>query len=309
MGRYVARRLLQMIPVFLGVTLMVFLMMYALPGDPVRALYGDQTYDPAQIAAIKADLGLDQPLWKQYMDYLFGLVQGDFGQQIASQVPVSEIIADALPITARLALLAFAFTVVFGIALGMIAGLKAGRPVDTAVLIVTLLFISVPVFVLGYLAQFFFGHTLGWVTPVVQDSDNWGELLLPAMVLGSLSLAYVARLTRTSIAENLRSDYMRTAVAKGLPRHRILSVHLLRNSLIPVVTFLGVDIGSLMAGAVVTEGIFNINGIGSELFEALFRREGSTVVGIVSLIVIIYLAVSLIVDLLYAVLDPRIRYA
>ncbi|MFP3988126.1 ABC transporter permease [Streptomyces sp. E11-3] len=309
MGRYVARRLLQMIPVFIGVTLLVFLMMYALPGDPVRALWGDQSFDPAQIEAMRHDLGLDQPLWKQYLDYLAGLPQGDFGESIANQIPVSEIIADALPTTARLAFLAFTFTVVLGVALGTLAGLRAGTAVDTLVLFLTLLFISVPIFVLGYIAQYFFGHRLGWVTPVVNDSEDWGQLVLPALVLGSLSLAYVARLTRTSIAENLRADYMRTAVAKGLPRFRILRMHLLRNSMIPVVTFLGVDIGGLLAGAVVTEGIFNINGIGSEMFDALFRREGSTVVGIVTLIVIIYLVVSLVVDLLYAVLDPRIRYA
>ncbi|MBB1245531.1 ABC transporter permease [Streptomyces durbertensis] len=309
MGRYVARRLLQMIPVFIGVTLLVFLMMYALPGDPVRALYGDQAIDQAQIAAIKADLGLDLPLWQQYLNYLFGLPRGDFGTQIATGLPVGEVIARALPITARLALLAFLITVVIGVAMGMIAGLKAGRWPDTIVLFVTLLFISVPVFVLGYIYQYVFSNTLGWTSPLVNDSEDLGELLMPAFVLASLSLAYVARLTRSSIAENRRADYMRTAIAKGLPQRRVLSVHLLRNSMIPVVTFLGVDIGTLMAGAVVTEGIFNINGIGSELFTALFRREGSTVVGLVTLIVIIYLAVSLLVDLLYAVLDPRIRYA
>lgn len=309
MGRYVARRLLQMIPVFIGVTLLVFLMMFALPGDPVRALYGDQTIDPAQIAAIKADLGLDLPLWQQYWNYLSGLPQGDFGQQIATGVPVGDVIARALPVTLRLAVMAFLLTVVIGVALGLIAGLRAGRWPDTVVLFVTLIFISVPVFVLGYIYQHVFANTLGWTTPVVADSKDLGELFLPAFALASLSLAYVARLTRSSIAENKRSDYIRTAVAKGLPQRRILSMHLLRNSMIPVITFLGVDFGTLMAGAVVTEGIFNINGIGSELFEALNRREGSTVVGLVTLIVIMYLAVSLLVDLLYAVLDPRIRYA
>lgn len=309
MGRYVARRLLQMIPVFIGVTLLVFLMMFALPGDPVRALYGDQSIDPAQIAAIKADLGLDLPLWQQYWNYLSGLPQGDFGQQIATGVPVGDVIARALPVTIRLALMAFILTVVIGVFLGLIAGLRAGRWPDTVVLFVTLIFISVPVFVLGYLYQHIFANTFGWTTPVVADSENLGELFLPAFALASLSLAYVARLTRSSIAENKRADYIRTAVAKGLPQRRILGMHLLRNSMIPVITFLGVDFGTLMAGAVVTEGIFNISGVGNELFEALNRREGSTVVGLVTLIVIIYLAISLLVDLLYAVLDPRIRYA
>ncbi|MDN3294562.1 ABC transporter permease [Streptomyces ficellus] len=309
MGRYVARRLLQMIPVFIGSTLLVFSMMYALPGDPVRALAGEQAVDPVQIAAMKKELGLDLPLWHQYLNYLTGLFQGDFGTQIATQRPVAEEIARAFPITIRLALFAFVFTTVVGIAMGVFAGLKADMLRDRTLLLITLLLISVPSFVLGFLAQVFFAHQLGWVDPNVSPEAAWDELVLPAVVLGSLSLAYVARLTRTSVAENLRADYMRTAVAKGLPRRRIIGVHLLRNSMIPVVTFLGTDIGTLMGGAVVTEGIFNVQGVGNAVFQALRHREGSTVVGIVTLIVIVYLVASLLVDLLYAVLDPRIRYA
>ncbi|MGW7054948.1 ABC transporter permease [Streptomyces sp. NPDC054887] len=309
MGRYVARRLLQMIPVFIGSTLLVFAMMYALPGDPVRALAGEQTVDPAQIAQMKKDLGLDLPLWHQYANYLGNLFQGDFGTQIASGRPVADIISDAFPITIRLALFAFAFTAIVGISMGVFAGLKADTLRDRGLLLLTLLLISVPSFVLGFLAQYFFAHQLGWVEPNVSAVADSSELLLPAAVLGSLSLAYVARLTRTSVAENLRSDYMRTAVAKGLPRRRIVGVHLMRNSLIPVVTFLGTDIGALMGGAVVTEGIFNVQGVGNAVFGALKSREGSTVVGIVTLIVVVYLVASLLVDLLYAVLDPRIRYA
>ncbi|MGR8008483.1 ABC transporter permease [Streptomyces hypolithicus] len=309
MGRYVARRLLQMIPVFIGSTLLVFMMMYALPGDPVRALAGEQAVNPAQIAAVKKDLGLDLPIWQQYWNYLIGLFQGDFGTQIATQRPVADVIADAFPITIRLALFAFVFTAVVGISLGIFAGLKADTFRDRGLLVLTLLLISVPSFVLGFLAQYFFAHSLGWVEPNVSAVADSQELILPAVVLGSLSLAYVARLTRTAIAENLRSDYMRTAVAKGLPRRRIIGVHLMRNSMIPVVTFLGTDIGALMGGAVVTEGIFNVQGVGYAVFQALKSREGSTVVGIVTLIVVVYLAASLLVDLLYAVLDPRIRYA
>ncbi|MGA4851097.1 ABC transporter permease [Streptomyces sp. G5(2025)] len=309
MGRFVARRLLQMIPVFIGSTFLIFCMMFALPGDPVRALYGEQALDQAQIHEIKHSLGLDKPFLLQYWDYLTGLFQGDFGTQIASQRPVSEVIAEALPVTLRLALFAFVFVSVVGITIGLIAGLRPDTLVDRALLILTLLLVSIPSFVMGYLAQYVFAFELGLTTPNVQDSENLGQLMLPAVVLAALSLAYVARLTRTSVAENLRADYVRTAVAKGLPRRRIVTVHLLRNSLIPVVTFLGTELGTLMAGAVVTEGIFNVRGIGNTVFEALTRREGSTVVGIVTLIVIIYLVASLIVDLLYAVLDPRIRYA
>ncbi|OEJ25189.1 ABC transporter permease [Streptomyces agglomeratus] len=309
MGRYVARRLLQMIPVFIGSTLLVFLMMYALPGDPVKALAGEQHVDPAQIASLKAKYGLDQPIWQQYLNYLFNLFQGDFGQQIASQRPVADVIAEAYPVTVRLALFAFVFTVIAGISLGVIAGLKAESVRDRGLLLLTLLLISMPSFVLGYLVQYFFAFKLQLVEPNVSIEASWDELIMPAAVLASLSLAYVARLTRTSIAENLRADYMRTAVAKGLPRRRIVGVHLMRNSMIPVVTFLGTDIGTLMGGAIVTEGVFNVKGIGLTVFEALGRREGATVVGIVTLIVLVYLAASLLVDLLYAVLDPRIRYA
>ncbi|WP_432057154.1 ABC transporter permease [Streptomyces sp. bgisy022] len=309
MGRYVVRRLLQMIPVFIGSTLLIFAMMYALPGDPVRALMGDQAYDPVVVASIKKDLGLDQPLWQQYVNYLGGLVQGDFGTEIASQRPIADIIADAFPVTIRLTLFAFTFTVLVGIGLGVIAGLRPDTLQDRGLLTLTLILISMPSFVLGFLMQYLFAFQWGIVEPNVNDSENLGELLLPAIVLGSLSLAYVARLTRTSMAENLRADYMRTAVAKGLPKRRIVGVHLMRNSLIPVVTFLGTDIGNLMTGAIVTEGIFNVKGVGNAIYEALMRREGATVVGIASLIVLVYLATSLLVDLLYAVLDPRIRYA
>ncbi|MFB4422165.1 ABC transporter permease [Streptomyces sp. QL37] len=309
MGRYVARRLLQMIPVFLGSTALVFAMMYALPGDPVRALAGEQAVDPTQIAEMKKELGLDLPLWHQYWNYLVNLFQGDFGTQIASGRPVADIISEAFPITVRLALFAFIFTVVVGISMGVFAGLKADTLRDRGLLVLTLLLISVPSFVLGFLGQYFFAFQLGWVEPNVSLEATSSELILPAVVLGSLSLAYVARLTRTSVAENLRSDYMRTAVAKGLPRRRIVGVHLMRNSLIPVVTFLGTDLGALLGGAVVTEGIFNVKGVGYNVFDALRHREGATVVGIVTLIVVVYLVASLVVDLLYAVLDPRIRYA
>jgi oligopeptide transport system permease protein len=282
MGRYVARRLLQMIPVFLGTTLLIFLMVNVLPGDPVAALWGDKPPDPAQMAKIKSDLGLDLPLWQQYVNYLGGLLQGDFGSTIAGDRPVIDEITAAFPVSARLALMAFLFELVVGITLGVLAGIKRGRVIDTSVTLVTLLVISTPVFVLGLLGQ---------------------------QILGSLGLAYVARLTRTSIAENLRADFMRTAVAKGLPRNRLVTVHLLRNSLIPVVTYLGTDVGNLMAGAVITEGIFNVQGVGNLLFEALNRREGTVIVGVVTVLVLIYLLANLLVDLLYAVLDPRIRYA
>ncbi|MGB8947305.1 ABC transporter permease [Streptomyces sp. NBC_01283] len=309
MGRYVARRLLQMIPVFIGTTLLIFIMVNVLPGDPVRALWGDKPPDPAQVAQIRHDRGLDLPLWEQYLHYMKGLLQGDFGKTIAGNRPVLDEITQAFPVSLRLAAMAWSFELVVGITLGVLAGIRRGRIVDNGVTLFTLLVISVPIFVIGRLFQLYFGNELEWITPTVQDSENLGQLMVPALVLGMVGLAYVARLTRTSVAENRSADYMRTAVAKGLPRKRIITRHLLRNSLIPVVTYLGTDIGALMSGAVITEGIFNVTGVGNLLFQGLAHREGAVIVGIVTVLVLVYLVASLIVDLLYAVLDPRIRYA
>ncbi|ALV33779.1 MULTISPECIES: ABC transporter permease [Streptomyces] len=310
MGRYVARRLLQMIPVFLGTTLLIFLMVYALPGDPVRGLFGDKGGSPQVIAQLRHQYGLDQPIWMQYWHYMKNMIlHADFGTQIASGRPVTDVLGDAFPVTLRLAALAFIIEMVFGIALGIVAGLRAGRLTDNAILLFTLLLISVPVFVLGYILKVIFAFDLNWLPPNVNDSTNVNELLMPAIVLATASLAYVTRLTRTSIAENLRADYIRTAIAKGLPRRRVVGVHLMRNSLIPVVTYLGTDIGALMGGAVVTEGLFNIQGIGGTIAQSIVRREGTTLVGLVTILVLVYLLANLLVDLLYAVLDPRIRYA
>ncbi|MEV5530704.1 ABC transporter permease [Streptomyces prunicolor] len=310
MGRYVARRLLQMIPVFFGTTLLIFLMVYALPGDPVRGLFGDKGGSPQVIAALRHQYGLDQNIFVQYFNYMKGIIlHADFGTQIASGRPVTDVLGDAFPVTLRLGGFAFAIEIVFGVGLGVYAGLRAGRAADTAVLLFTLLLISVPVFVLGFILQWIFADELQWLEPNVNDASNYGQLLMPAIVLATASLAYVSRLTRTSIAENMRADYVRTAIAKGLPRRRVVTVHLMRNSMIPVVTYLGTDIGGLLGGAVITEGIFNIQGIGGTIYQSIIRREGTTLVGLVTILVLVYLVASLLVDLLYAVLDPRIRYA
>ncbi|MFC9755894.1 ABC transporter permease [Streptomyces sp. NPDC056921] len=308
MGRYVARRLLQMIPVFIGTTLIIFLMVHILPGDPIRAMWGDKAADPAQVASLRHEFGLDQPLWKQYVDYMGNLFQGDFGKTFGGREVIDEM-SESFPVTLRLTAVAMLIEIIVGIGLGAWAGLRAGKAADTGVLIFTLIVISIPVFVLGFLARFVLADQLGWVAPNVQDSTNYAQLFLPGFVLAMLSMAYVARLTRTTFAENLRADYMRTAMAKGLPRRRIVGVHLLRNSLIPVVTFLGTDVGGFIGGAVVTEGIFNVQGVGNLLFKALQQREGSTIVGVVTVFVLVILVINLLVDLLYAVLDPRIRYA
>ncbi|MEV0985430.1 ABC transporter permease [Streptomyces sp. NPDC049949] len=307
MGRYVIRRLLQMIPVFIGSTFLIFFMVYAL-GDPVAALFGDKAPDPATAARIRKDLYLDRPLWEQYLHYMGQIFQGDFGTAFNGQ-PVTELMASAFPVTLRLTIVAIFFEVVIGITLGVISGLRRGKSVDTSVLVLTLVVISVPTFVTGYLLQYLFGVKWGWVRPTVSPDAPFNELILPGIVLALVSLAYVTRLSRTSIAENVAADYVRTAVAKGLPRRRVVTRHLLRNSLIPVVTFIGTDIGALMGGAIVTERIFNIHGVGYQLYQGILRNNSPTVVGFVTILVIVFLLANLLVDLLYAVLDPRIRYA
>ncbi|MFG2980511.1 ABC transporter permease [Streptomyces sp. NPDC048258] len=307
MGRYVIRRLLQMIPVFIGSTFLIFFMVYAL-GDPVAALFGDKAPDPATAARIRKDLFLDQPLWKQYLHYMGQIFQGDFGTAFNGQ-PVTELMATAFPVTLRLTIVAIVIEIVFGITLGVISGLRRGKSVDTSVLVLTLVVISVPTFVTGYVLQYLFGVKWGWVKPTVSPDAPFNELILPGIVLALVSLAYVTRLSRTSIAENAKADYVRTATAKGLPRRRVVTRHLLRNSLIPVVTFIGTDIGALMGGAIVTERIFNIHGVGYQLYQGILRNNSPTVVGFVTILVIVFLLANLLVDLLYAVLDPRIRYA
>ncbi|MEV6669479.1 ABC transporter permease [Streptomyces sp. NPDC051162] len=307
MGRYVIRRLLQMIPVFIGSTFLIFFMVYTL-GDPVAALFGDKAPDPATAARIRQELYLDAPLWKQYLHYMGQILTGDFGTAFNGQ-KVTELMSNAFPVTLRLTLTAVVFEIVVGIVLGVLSGLRRGRSVDTSVLLLTLVVVSIPTFVSGYVLQFLFGVKWGLASPSVSPDAPLDELLLPGVVLGLTSLAYVTRLTRTSIAENSRADYIRTAVAKGLPRRRIITRHLLRNSLIPVVTFIGTDIGALMGGAIVTERIFNIHGVGYQLFQGILRQNSPTVVGFVTILVIVFLMANLLVDLLYAVLDPRIRYA
>ncbi|MDX6332511.1 MAG: oligopeptide transport system permease protein [Streptomycetaceae bacterium] len=307
MGRYVIRRLLQMIPVFIGSTLLIFFMVYAL-GDPVAAMFGDRAPDPATAAQIRRVLYLDHPLWQQYLHYMGQIFTGNFGSAFNGQ-SVTQLMGDAFPITLRLTIVAILFEIVIGIALGVVTGLRRGRPVDTSVLLLTLIVVSIPTFVTGYVFQYLFGVKWGLVSPSVSTQAPFNELILPGIVLALVSLAYVTRLTRGSIAENARADYVRTAVAKGLPRHRVIVNHLLRNSLIPVVTFVGTDIGALMGGAIVTERIFNIHGVGFQLYQGILRQNSPTVVGFVTVLVIVFLVANLLVDLLYAVLDPRIRYA
>ena len=306
MGQYTLRRLLQMIPVVLGTTFLIFAMVWALPGDPFAGKCGDRPCPPAYIEAQEAKYNLDDPLLIQYGKYMVNLVQGDLGETFRGRAVRDEIV-EALPATVKLTVMAILIEIIVGITAGVLAGLRRGSFLDNFVLITTLIVVSIPVFVIGYLAQYFFGVKLGWFPPTVGPGAPISDLILPAFVLAALSLAYVARLTRTQLAENMRSDYVRTATAKGLGRRTVVG-HALRNSLIPVITFIGADFGALMGGAVVTEGIFNINGIGGLVFDSIQSREGTIVTATITFLVLVFLLVNLFVDLLYGVLDPRIRY-
>ena len=307
MFRYIVRRLLQMVLVFIGTTFIVYALMFLGSSDPIQALVGDRPVSPQLRAALTQQYHLNDPFIVQYLRYIGNLLHGDFGTQISGR-PIAQLLEQAWPFTLRLAAVAFVFVVVFGIGAGLVAGMRRGGIFDHGTLILTLVIIGIPVFVLGFNLQYLLGVKWRVVPVTVNPEAGLSAYILPGMILGALALATAIRLTRTSIVENLRSDYVRTANAKGLARRRVVGVHVLRNSLIPVITFLGITIGDLMAGAVVTERIFNIPGVGYQLYQGIHIQDGPTVVGIVSILVIIYLLSNLIVDILYAVLDPRIRY-
>lgn len=307
MVRYLGRRLLQTIPVFFGATFLIFAMVYLMPGDPVAALGGDKGLDPATQAKIEAQFNLNKPFWMQYLLYLKGVFTFDFGQTFSGR-PVSEVMAHAFPITLQLAVLAIAFEAVFGVILGIISGVKKGKITDSAILVFSMVLISVPTFVMGFLLQYLVGVKLGWLPVTVGQTVDLKSLIMPAFVLGAVSLAYVIRLTRQSTSETVSADFVRTARAKGMSNGSVMTRHVLRNSLIPVVTFIGADLGALMGGAIVTEGIFNIKGVGGVLFDGIKKGEPATVVSMTTALVLVYIVANLLVDLLYAVLDPRIRY-
>jgi oligopeptide transport system permease protein len=306
MGRYIARRLLLTIPVLLGASFLIFAMVYALPGDPIRALAGDRPLSQAVMAQLRDEFNLNDPLLVQYVKYLGDLFQGDFGTDFRGR-PVLDTILLRLPVTIRLAVVAIGFEIVIGVVAGVLAGIRKNGFFDNVVLVSTTIIVSIPILVLAFVSQYMFGLQLGWF-PIAGTTQGWYSFLLPGLVLAAGSLAYVARLTRTSIAENMRADYVRTARAKGLPRKDVIVRHTLRNSLIPVVTFIGADIGTLMGGAIVTETVFNLPGIGRAVFDSVRSQEGAVVVGIVTLMVFFFIFFNLVVDVLYAVLDPRIRY-
>ena len=307
MLRYVGHRLLQMIPVFFGATLLIYALVFLMPGEPVQALGGDRGLSAAAEARVRAEYNLDKPFIVQYLLYLKGVFSLDFGTTFSGR-PVTEVMAHAFPVTIKLAVMALVFETIFGVAFGVIAGIRRGGIFDSTVLVMSLFVIAVPSFVIGFVLQFVVGVKWKLLPVTVGANDSFQALLMPAIVLGALSFAYVLRLTRQSVSENLTADYVRTARAKGLSNVAVMGRHVLRNSLIPVVTYIGTDLGGLMAGAIVTEGIFGISGVGGTMYQAILKGEPTTVVSFTMVLIIVYIVANLLVDLLYALLDPRIRY-
>jgi oligopeptide transport system permease protein len=304
-GKYIIRRLLQMIPVIIGVTFIIYVAVFAL-GDPTVGRCGERPCPEGYIAKFRADYNLDKPLVVQYLLYMGNLLQGDLGTNFFGNRVVDEL-ATRWPTTLKLGTMAVIIETVIGITAGVLAGIRRGKFIDSLVTVSTLFLISIPLFVIGSFAQLIFGIRLGWF-PVTATQGTTYQLIMPAFVLASVSVAYVARLMRANLSENLRADYVRTAKAKGLSNRRTIGVHTLRNSLIPVITFIGIDIGALMGGAIITERVFNINGIGSFLYRSIGQKDGTSVVGTIVCLVLIYLLINLIVDILYGFLDPRISH-
>lgn len=307
MTTYLVRRLLLVIPVLIGTTFVIYVAVYALPGDPVRALAGsNNVVTPAMAHALRLRYHLDDPLLVRYGRYLLGLCRGDFGVSF-DNTPVASIIAASWPVTAALACTAWVIQAVVGVTLGTWAGVRWRRPADYTILAGTMLVIGVPYFVVAYLAQIVFGVKLGWLPESGVEAGWPVSYVLPATVLALFGLPEVARLTRASVLENVGSDHVATAIAKGMRRRRVVVRHVLRNSLVPVISALGPTLAGMLGGTVLIEGIFNLPGLGFQVFNGIQRHDGPVVVGISTLLVLTFVVVNLVVDLLYGVLDPRIR--
>ncbi len=320
MLKYIVRRVLQMIPVFIGVTIILFILRApgVLPGDPVRMITGERAISEQLRAQIIEKHALDQPLHRQYALYVSNLLRGDLGESYQRGRPVLDIFAEKFPNTLRLALAGILVEIVLGVTAGIISAVRQYSFSDVLVTLSTSVLVSVPVFWLGMLFQIFFGIKLkewtggAFYLPISQmssaDFPDWVHLILPAITLASVSTAYVARIMRSQMLEAMGQDYIRTAEAKGLTRRAVTFRHALKNALIPVVTFIGIDFGVMMSGAILTETVFSWPGVGREIFLAVGQRDWPIVMGGVIIIVFLVMIINLIVDLSYAVLDPRIRY-
>lgn len=318
MFKYVVRRIFQMIPVFLGVTLILFVLRIPglLPGDPIQLIVGEKPLTPALRAQIEEKNHLNEPLHVQYAYYVSGIAQGDLGESYQKGRPVTDILFDKFPNTFRLAIAGILVEIVIGISAGIISAIRQYSFWDVLVTLSTSILVSVPVFWLGLLLQMFFGIRLKeWTGGAVflpisgmGNPPDFVHLILPAITLASVSTAYVARIMRSQMLEAMGQDYIRTAMAKGLTERAVVFKHALKNALIPVVTYIGIDLGVLMSGAILTETVFSWPGVGREIYLAVMQRDWPVVMGGVIVIVLIVMFINLLVDISYALLDPRIRY-
>lgn len=313
MGRYILRRLLSMIPVLFIVSLIVFSLLHLSPGDPAMSMLGEEA-TPESIAQLRGRLGLDEPLPVQYVKWAGSVLQGDLGRSIRSNQPVREAIIQRLPVTIELALLSVLVSLVIAIPVGIVSAMRRNSPVDTVSTTFALLGVSLPNFFLAILLIFLFSVQLRWLSPIgytpfIDDPvDNLKRMIMPALTLGTALSAIVMRMTRSSLLEVLDQDYVRTARAKGLREAKVVRVHALKNAMVPVVTVVGLQVGGLLGGAIIVEQIFVLPGIGRLLVDSIFQRDFPMVQGVVLFASLAFLFANLAVDLLYAYLDPRIRY-
>src|SRR5438270_2474476 len=306
MVTYITHRLVQAIPVLVGISILSFLMLALIPGDPVTIFAGDKPLTPERAAELRHQYGLDRPLPIQYWDYASHALRGDLGVALRSQRPVLDSIVEVLPGTVQLTLSALTIAAFLGIATGIVAAVAHGTWLDTAIMGVAMLGISTPVFYSALLLILFFSFTLAWFPATGQGGPE--RLVLPATALGLSSAAVLARLVRSSVLEVLHQEYVVTARAKGLAPTLVLLRHALKNALIPAVTMLGLQLGALLGGAVVTETIFSRPGVGRLAVDAILNRDFPLVQGTVLFAAAIYVLVNLAVDVSYAIIDPRIRY-
>ena len=303
---YIVQRIAQLVPVVVGISVLTFLMLHLVPGDPVLLFAGDKPLTEERAALIRHQLGLDRPLWVQYGEYAGRALRGDLGRGLRSQRPVIGSILEVLPGTAQLTLAALALAVVFGVTLGILAALARGTWLDTAAMGFATLGVSMPVFYSSLLLIFVFSFRLAWFPATGQGGLS--RLVLPAAALALVSSAVLARLVRSGMLEVLRQEYIVTARAKGLAGRSVVLRHALTNALIPIITMLGLQLGGLLGGAVITETIFSRPGIGRLAVDAILSRDFPLVQGTVLLAAVAYVLVNLLVDVAYAAVDPRIRY-
>ena len=336
MFRFLLRRLALTVPTFLALMFVTFMMIRLVPGDPIEVRRGERGISPERLAELRHEMGLDQPVWKQFLDYVWGLLHGDFGVSIITKNPVLHEFFHLFPATVELSICALLFATLIGIPAGVIAASRRGGLYDQTLMGIALTGYSMPIFWWGLILILIMSNTLG-LTPVsgrvdlvkyyypqvtglmLIDSlisgqkgaflDALRHLILPTIVLGTVPLAIIARMTRSSMLEVLEEDYVRTARAKGLPPYRVIGIHALRNALIPVVTVIGLSVGSLLAGAVLTETIFSWPGVGKWLIESIGRRDYPALQGGIMLISSFVIVVNLIVDLTYGLINPRIHHA